>query len=309
MFRTIQSLQLVERIVGWRRKPMTPALLPDKRPIKNGIFDPWGFCADDKMDNVLLSEDRKTAIFTSEYSYGSLSLRGNQILNNRNSYFEVQITPAFGNSIMVGLGTRSLDPFYPGFDQKMGVVGESIGLSHKGWVSRNNLHVRVHEPWSEHEGSTVGVWFDGDRVVFYKDNIMIAESHGFSTCKDPLYPYFFSTAAFTCMRISNQLTEITPNTSLQDMARHHLLLSSGLDQPDLKEFTKHFGELNIPAILRNFLLLPKSDKEDKLERAEYLRNLGLEVFILLFSSSLIIACSGVIPSIISNRILTPKFPV
>ena len=62
-------------------------------------------------------------------------------------------------------------------------------------MSYNAIHVRIHKPWSEHDGSTVGVWFNGDRVVFFKDSQRIAEAEGFSACKDPLYPYFFSTAA------------------------------------------------------------------------------------------------------------------
>lgn len=235
------------------------------------------------MDNVLLSEDKKTAIFSTEYSYGSVSLRGNQMLNNRNSYFEIQVTPAFGNSIMIGLGTRALDPFYPGFGQKMGMLPHSVGVSHKGWMSQNAIHVMIHKPWSEHEGSTVGVWFNGDRVVFFKDSERIAEAEGFSACKDPLYPYFFSTAAFTCMRISDQLTEITPETSLQKMVRHHLLLSSGLDQPDLRKLSEYFGKLDLPVTLQDFLLLPKSDVEDRRERARYLKSLGLEVFRILYS--------------------------
>lgn len=229
------------------------------------------------MDNILLSEDKKTAILSAEYSYGSVSLRGNQMLNNRNSYFEIQVTPAFGNSIMIGLGTRALDPFYPGFGQKMGMLRHSVGVSHKGWMSYNAIHVRIHKPWSEHDGSTVGVWFNGDRVVFFKDSQRIAEAEGFSACKDPLYPYFFSTAAFTCMRISDQQTEITPETSLQKMVRHHLLLSSGLDQPDYKKLSEYFGGIDLPVTLRDFLILPKSDIEDRRERAKYLKRLGLEV--------------------------------
>ncbi|XP_074116269.1 SPRY domain-containing SOCS box protein 3 isoform X2 [Cotesia typhae] len=156
----------------------------------------------------LLSQNNLEVKFHPGYSDGTVAVRGNKILSKgRHHYWEVEmLSQIYGTDVMVGVGTAKAN--INERDKFLSLLGqdrESWGLSYRGKIHHDGEIKDYSEPFAQ--GNIVGLHLDTWKgtLQFFINNkpfgIAFTGLHGIE-----LYPIISSTAANSCMRITQILS-------------------------------------------------------------------------------------------------------
>ncbi|XP_068207613.1 LOW QUALITY PROTEIN: SPRY domain-containing SOCS box protein 3-like [Palaemon carinicauda] len=154
--------------------------------------------------NIVLGPESRQISFNPEYSSGTASVRGNQILpKNYQHYWEIKLTNAvYGTNIMIGVCTPQCDMNH-GVYRFCSLIGrdeESWGYSYKGTTQHGGNVSRYGPRWGK--GAIVGVHLDTWRgkLEFFLNREPLGIAFEGLRNKD-LYPIVASTSAHSGMKL------------------------------------------------------------------------------------------------------------
>ncbi|XP_066951575.1 SPRY domain-containing SOCS box protein 3-like [Macrobrachium rosenbergii] len=154
--------------------------------------------------NIVLGPECRQINFNPEYSSGTASVRGNQILpKNYQHYWEIKLTNAvYGTNMMIGVCTPECDMSH-GIYRFCSLIGrddESWGYSYKGTTQHAGSVSRYGPRWGK--GAIVGVHLDTWRgkLEFFLNREPLGVAFEGLRNKD-LYPIVASTSAHSGMKL------------------------------------------------------------------------------------------------------------